>query len=52
VLSSFVFDVMLISVGRILTADQIVCAQANVWLRCLEYNFSARIVIIYISFII
>ena len=37
-LSSFVFDVTLISVGRILTADQIVCAQANDWLRCLEYT--------------
>ena len=38
VLSSFVFDVTLISVGMILTADQIVCAQANDWLRCLEYT--------------
>ena len=38
VLSSFVFDVTLISVGRILTADQIVCAKSNDWLRCLEYT--------------
>jgi hypothetical protein len=56
VLSSFVFDVTLISVGRILTADQIVCrltigCDRRLTIGCAVLNTLRFLALLYIKFL-